>query len=147
MVFPSTIVTSTNNTMDDRLSTSTSQAQDIVSVAIATLPISIPYQTHPTSSVPQDSDMSNDESNVVITEVTDRDSPEQNDIVDVQTLPMNRRNSMTSSLTKEFLSRKVSDGTHSIDSPNLPKRNQPITSSAPITLTKAKTEEKNEVYV
>lgn len=147
MVFPTSIVP-TSNASDDRMSTTTVQPQDILSVAIASVPVTIPaYQTHPPSSASPDSDMSNNESNVVITEVSDRDSPEEDDIVDVKTLPMNRRNSISKSLTKEFLSRKVSDGTHSIDSPNLPKRNQPITSSAPITLTKSKADEKNEVYV
>lgn len=66
-------------------------------------------------------------------------------------MPMNRRNSMSTAAlaaNRELVSRKVSNSSHSTDSPNLPKRNQPITSSAPSTLTKTKAEQKTgEVYV
>lgn len=44
------------------------------------------------------------------------------------------------------LTRQFSFGSKSTDSPSLPKRNQPITSSAPSTLLKKNLEEK-EVYV
>lgn len=145
MVFPTSIVT-TSHTSDDKMSTSTVQPQDIVSVAITTLPVTLPtYQTHRTNSGTPESEASSHESNVVITEVTDRDISEDNDFAD--TGSMNRTNSMPSTITKEFLSRQVSDGTHSMDSPNLPKRNQPFSSSTLIPLSKSKTEEKNEVYV
>lgn len=56
------------------------------------------------------------------------------------------RNSSTVSDKSTQLQRQFSFGSKSTDSPSLPKRNQPITSSAPSTLIKKSLEEK-EVYV
>lgn len=63
---------------------------------------------------------------------------------------VNRTNSVASNRSKtSHLTRQMSFGAKSTDSPSLPKRNQPITSSAPSTLTKKGLEEddKKEIYV
>lgn len=58
---------------------------------------------------------------------------------------INRNSSISPDKTTQ-LQRQFSFGSKSTDSPSLPKRNQPITSSAPSTLVKKNLEEK-EVYV
>lgn len=92
-------------------------------------------------------------SNVIITEVPDdqrnksAEAPVQLDD-DLRPAQMNRRNSMSVMGAKQGLARQLSDSSKSNDSPSLPKRNQPITSSAPSTLNKTKPEEKaGEVFV
>lgn len=85
----------------------------------------------------------------IITEVQN-----DNDIDDVEISADNytdnnrsiNRNSSTVSDKPTQLQRQFSFGSKSTDSPSLPKRNQPITSSAPSTLIKKSLEEK-EVYV
>ncbi|XP_055321351.1 bestrophin-4 [Sitodiplosis mosellana] len=61
---------------------------------------------------------------------------------------VNRTNSVASNKATR-LTRQLSFGAKSTESPSLPKRNQPITSSAPSTLTKKGLEEdeKKEIYV
>lgn len=61
---------------------------------------------------------------------------------------INRTNSIASNKATR-LTRQLSFGAKSTDSPSLPKRNQPINSSAPSTLTKKGLEEdgKKEIYV
>lgn len=90
-------------------------------------------------------------SNVIITELSDDHQQSSADELDdnLKFDPMNRRNSMSAmSSAKQALARQLSDSSKSIESPSLPKRNQPITSSAPSTLSKSKPEEKaGEVFV
>lgn len=134
---------------------SVSQSQGVIPVTIATVPVSLAnYTTDHLITATSSPQTSQHRSNVVITEVTsDRDSQEENDSAGEMQFPpaMNRRNSMSTAAlmaNKEFISRQVSDASKSSDSPSLPKRNQPITSSAPSTLTKTKAEQKTgEVYV
>lgn len=91
-------------------------------------------------------------SNVIITEVADDQRHKSADELelddDLRPAQMNRRNSMSVMGAKQGLARQLSDSSKSNDSPSLPKRNQPITSSAPSTLNKTKPEEKaGEVFV
>lgn len=91
-------------------------------------------------------------SNVIITEVPDDQRHKSADELelddDLRPAQMNRRNSMSVMGAKQGLARQLSDSSKSNDSPSLPKRNQPITSSAPSTLNKTKPEEKaGEVFV
>lgn len=80
-----------------------------------------------------------DEKHDVASEYTDNES-------DARTV--HRTNSVSSNQTTR-LTRQLSFGSKSTESPSLPKRNQPITSSAPSTLTKKGLEEddKKEIYV
>lgn len=86
----------------------------------------------------------------VITEIQDdKDIDDVEISIDNYTDNNNRsinRNSSTISDRPTQLQRQFSFGSKSTDSPSLPKRNQPITSSAPSTLIKKSLEE-NEVYV
>lgn len=130
--------------IDQTMNTVTT-TQGVLPVTFATVPVSLAnYTTAPLVPTPQ-------QSNVIITEVfSDKEDPDENDSSAELSIPpvMNRRNSMSTSAAKQIISRKVSEGSQSIDSPNLPKRNQPVTTSAPSTLTKSKPESKTgEVYV
>lgn len=62
---------------------------------------------------------------------------------------VDRTNSIASNKMTRPLTRQMSFGAKSTESPSLPKRNQPNTSSAPSTLTKKGLEEdeKKEIYV
>lgn len=133
MVFPTSMVT-TNYTTDGVAMTNVS----------ATLPN---YQTHPSLVMSMSDDESASGSGIIITEINDgKDALNVNN--KLHPAAMKRRNSMSTTNAKEILSRQISTDSKSTDSPSLPKRNQPITSSAPSTLTKAKTEAKTgEVYV
>lgn len=136
VVIPNTIVTSCN--------TIATPTQNIAAITTATLSLSgTDYIVRSTSP-----------SNVIITEVTDDSQVHSANEVDTDdtdaesTRQFNRRNSMSAMNAKQGLTRQLSDGTKTNDSPSLPKRNQPITSSAPSTLNKAKPEEKaGEVFV
>lgn len=95
--------------------------------------------THPLSSGP------------IITEVPNDRNDSASDFTDVDSdVPrtVHRTNSVLSNKVTR-LTRQMSFGSKSNDSPSLPKRNQPITSSAPSTLTKKSLEEdeKKEIYV
>lgn len=85
----------------------------------------------------------------IITEINDKDSVAGLDFtqngVDART-KLVRNNSITNRVSR--FARQLSFNSKS-DSPSLPKRNQPITSSAPSTLTKKNLEsdDKKEVYV
>lgn len=97
----------------------------------------IPLNTHP--------------SGPIITEVPNDKNDSASDFTDIDsdvTRPVNRTNSMLSNNATR-LTRQMSFGSKSTESPSLPKRNQPITSSAPSTLTKKSLEEdeKKEIYV
>lgn len=90
----------------------------------------------------------------IITELStdDRhdDSSDFNDNDSNVSRTMNRTNSMASNKMSTRLTRQLSFSAKSTESPSLPKRNQPITSSAPSTLTKKGLEEENEkkeIYV
>lgn len=128
------------------------QTQGVLPVTITTVPVSLAsYTTESKSGSPH---QNSQHSSVVITELlSDRDSQDENESSSEMPMPLSmaRRNSLSSTAmnaSKELISRKVSDGSKSTDSPSLPKRNQPITSSAPSTLTKSKSEQKTgEVYV
>lgn len=128
------------------------QTQGMLPVTISTVPVSLAnYTSNSLSGSPH---QNSQHSSVVITELlSDRDSQDENESLSgmIMPPPMARRNSMSTSAlnaNKEFVSRKVSDSSKSNDSPSLPKRNQPVTSSAPSTLTKSKAEQKTgEVYV
>lgn len=97
--------------------------------------------THPLSSStgPIITELSDDKHDAS-SEINDNDSDIMRSI--------NRTNSVASNKTTR-LSRQMSFGAKSTESPSLPKRNQPITSSAPSTLTKKGLEEdeKKEIYV
>lgn len=97
--------------------------------------------THPLTSGP------------IITEVPDERFDDGNDSVDLEIDPTrsssnNKANSIVSNKSTR-LTRQLSFGAKSSDSPSLPKRNQPNTSSAPSTLSKKGLEEdeKKEIYV
>lgn len=119
-------------------------------MAMTTVPVSMASFTTDYTAVNQILPQSR--SNVVISEVFS-DKEDDNDSSAEMSIPrsLNRRNSMSTTAmaaNREMISRKVSNESHSTDSPSLPKRNQPVTSSAPSTLTKSKTEQKTgEVYV
>lgn len=140
VVIPSTIVTSSNIT-NDLLSNSVAQSHGIAAIS-TTLPVTSMSDYILRSSSP---------SNVIITEVSDDQQPHNSaDELDDDLRPaqMDRRNSMSVMGAKQGLARQLSDSSKSNDSPSLPKRNQPITSSAPSTLNKTKAEEKvGEVFV
>lgn len=88
----------------------------------------------------------------IITEVPpDERLDSVSDFVDIDSdllRPRNHTNSIASNKSTR-LTRQLSFGSKSADSPSLPKRNQPITSSAPSTLSKKGLEEdeKKEIYV
>lgn len=136
------MVTSSHIT-SDLLSNSVSQSQGIAAIS-TTLPVTTMSDYYIRSTSP---------SNVIITELSDHnqrhssaDELELDD--DLRPAQMNRRNSMSEIGAKHGLARQLSDSSKSNDSPSLPKRNQPITSSAPSTLNKTKPEEKaGEVFV
>lgn len=91
-------------------------------------------------------------SNIIITDVSDdhrQSSADELDLDDdLKPTQLNRRNSMSAMSAKAELTRQLSDSSKSNASPSLRKRNQPITSSAPSTLSKTKPEEKaGEVFV
>lgn len=128
------------------------QTINTVTSSQGVLPVTFALANYTTAPiVPIASQSTHPQSNVIITEVfSDKEDGDENDSSAELALPpaMNRRNSMSTSVAKEFISRKVSEGSQSVDSPSLPKRNQPVTSSAPSTLTKSKPEPKTgEVYV
>lgn len=142
VVIPTTMVT-TSNITSSLLSNSVSQSQGIAAIS-TTLPVTTMSDYIIRSTSP---------SNVIITEVPDdqrnksAEAPVQLDD-DLRPAQMNRRNSMSVMGAKQGLARQLSDSSKSNDSPSLPKRNQPITSSAPSTLNKTKPEEKaGEVFV
>ncbi|XP_031631202.1 bestrophin-1 isoform X2 [Contarinia nasturtii] len=88
----------------------------------------------------------------IITEIMDDRHEASNEFNDTDSDIMrsiNRTNSIASNKTTSRLTRQMSFGAKSTESPSLPKRNQPITSSAPSTLTKKGLEEdeKKEIYV
>lgn len=61
---------------------------------------------------------------------------------------MNQTNSNFINKSSSRLTRQLSFGSKSTDSPSLPKRNQPTTLSAPSTLTKKlEPDDKKEIYV
>lgn len=95
--------------------------------------------THPLTSGP------------IITEVPDERFDDGNDSVDLETDATRSRNKANSIVSNKStrLTRQLSFGAKSSDSPSLPKRNQPNTSSAPSTLSKKGLEEdeKKEIYV
>lgn len=86
----------------------------------------------------------------IITEIqNDKDADDVEISIDNYTdnnRSINRNSSTVSDKSTTQLQRQFSFGSKSTDSPSLPKRNQPITSSAPTTLIKKSLEEK-EVYV
>lgn len=79
----------------------------------------------------------------IITEVPD----DVADFGDSSSDVMRSNSNLTNRSTR--LTRQLSFGSKTTDSPSLPKRNQPITSSAPSTLTKKGLveDEKKEIYV
>lgn len=80
----------------------------------------------------------------------ERESGDDLDFIDdLETRTSNRNSSVLSEKPTARITRQFSFGSKSTDSPSLPKRNQPITSSAPSTLSKKNLEEddKKEVYV
>lgn len=137
VVIPNQIVT-TSNITSDQLSNSVVQSQGIAAIT-TTLPVTTVSDYILRSSSP---------SNVIITELNDDQTHNSADELDEDLKPslMPRRNSMSVMGAKPVLARQLS--AKSNDSPSLPKRNQPVTSSAPSTLNKSKTEAKaGEVFV
>lgn len=136
------MVTTSNITTSDLLCNSVTQSQGIATIS-ATLPVTKVSDYLIRSTSP---------SNVIITEVSDDQRHVSADELEfddgLRPSQMNRRNSMSIMGAKQGLTRQLSDSSKSNDSPSLPKRNQPITSSAPSTLNKSKPEEKaGEVFV
>lgn len=141
VVIPNTMVT-TSNITSDLLSNTIAKSQGIAAIS-TTLPVTTKSDYIIRSTSP---------SNVIITEVTDDQRHHSADELEfddnLRPTQMNRRNSMSVMSAKQGLARQLSDSSKSNDSPSLPKRNQPITSSAPSTLNKTKPEEKaGEVFV
>lgn len=97
------------------------------------------FDTHPSSIGPTITEISDDKESGDELESLDNDLEMRPSV--------NRNSSVLSDKTR--ISRQFSFGSKSTDSPSLPKRNQPITSSAPSTLNKKNLEEddKKEVYV
>lgn len=148
MMLPTTVVT-TSNLTKEQLSNSIAQSQDIVASPTISVPTMPNYIVQSNNVVPSHP---NSNPNFIITDVTDEprhhsaDELELDD--DLRPAQMNRRNSMSAMGSKQLLVRQLSNSSKSNESPSLPKRNQPITSSAPSTLNKAKPEEKaGEVFV
>lgn len=87
----------------------------------------------------------------IITELPDERYDSGSGFVDIDSDSMRARNHTNSIASNKVsrLTRQRSFGSKSADSPSLPKRNQPITSSAPSTLSKKGLEEddKKEIYV
>lgn len=84
----------------------------------------------------------------IITEIDDRDAEPDFTQNGIDTrAKMTRNNSLTNRMSR--FARQLSLNSKNNDSPSLPKRNQPNTSSAPSTLTKKNLEpdDKKEVYV
>lgn len=108
--------------------------------------------THTTPPIPNLNTHPLSTSGAIITEVRDdRHHDVSNDFADNDSdvsRNINRTNSIASNKVTR-LTRQLSFGSKSTESPSLPKRNQPITSSAPSTLTKKGLEEdeKKEIYV
>lgn len=143
VMIPNQIVT-TSNITSDQLSNSVAQSQGIAAIT-TTLPVTtvsdytFDYTLRSTSP-----------SNVIITEYTDDQAHTSADDLDEEVKPaqMPRRNSTSDMGAKPVLARQLSDSSKSNESPSLPKRNQPVTSSAPSTLSKSKPEAKaGEVFV
>lgn len=85
----------------------------------------------------------------IITEMRDEKHDSFSEFTDINSDLMRNQTNSIASTKSGRLTRQLSVGSKSTESPSLPKRNQPNTSSAPSTLTKKglAEDEKKEIYV